>query len=81
VQRCWMSLTSDGNRVVSRTLQAGESPIFDAKEQFVMVLGNAGGVRLKINGKPAKPLGAPGAVVKLLIDMQTIPDLLQKLAG
>jgi len=81
VQQCWMSLTSDGNRVASRTLQAGESLIFDAKEHFVMVLGNAGGVRLKINGTPAKPLGAPGAVVKLLINMQTIPDLLQKLAG
>jgi cytoskeleton protein RodZ len=78
VQDCWMSLTSDGNRVFSRVLQPGESPVFDAKERFEMVLGNAGGVTLTINGKPAKPLGAPGSVLKLIIDAQSIPDLLAK---
>lgn len=79
VQPCWMSLTSDGNRVYFGILQPGETPFFEAKGRFELVLGNAGGVSLTINGKPAKPLGSPGAVVKLVVDAQTIPDLLAKL--
>ncbi len=78
VDPCWMSLTSDGTRVYSDTLQPGNTPSFDAKEQFEMVLGNAGGIKLKINGKPAKPLGAPGAVIKLLINAANILELLEK---
>ncbi len=81
VDPCWMSLTSDGTRVYSDTLQPGSTPFFDAKEQFEMVLGNAGGIKLKINGKPAKPLGAPGAVIKLLINAASIPELLEKTGG
>jgi hypothetical protein len=76
---CWMSLKSDGTSVYSDTLRPGNTPSFDAKEQFEMVLGNAGGVKLKINGKPAKPLGSPGAVIKMLINAANIPDLLEKI--
>jgi cytoskeleton protein RodZ len=79
VDPCWMSLTSDGTRVYSDTLHRGNTPFFDAKEQFEMVLGNAGGIKLKINGKAAKPLGVPGAVIKLLINAANIPELLEKM--
>ncbi|MBZ5495891.1 MAG: DUF4115 domain-containing protein [Acidobacteriia bacterium] len=78
VQECWMSLSSDGTRVLSRTLQPGETPFFDAKERIDLVVGNAGGVKLMINGKPAKPLGKPGAVVRLVITPQTIQEMLEK---
>ncbi len=76
---CWMSLKSDGTSVYSDTLQPGTSPSFDAKDHFEMVLGNAGAVKLKINGKQAKPLGSPGAVVKIVINAANIPDLLEKM--
>jgi cytoskeletal protein RodZ len=75
---CWMSLTSDGNHVFYDTLHPGQTPFFDAKDRFEMVLGNAGAIKLKINGKPAKPLGSPGAVIKLLINAANIPELLEK---
>ncbi len=79
VENCWMSLKGDGTNVYSDTLKPGDTPFFDAKEQFEMVLGNAGGIKLKINGRPAKPLGAPGAVVKVLINSANIPELLEKM--
>jgi len=80
-QDCWMSVTSDGARVPSKILKPGESESFDAKVNFDIVLGNAGGVNLKINGKPAKPLGKPGEVLKLRINAQNIQDLLEKSAS
>jgi len=80
-QACWMSLTGDGTRVYSGVLRPGETPQFDARNNFDMVLGNAGGIKLKINGKPAKLLGAPGAVIKILINADTIPDLIEKVLG
>jgi cytoskeleton protein RodZ len=77
-QECWMSLTSDGTRIYYGILKPGETPYFDAKTGFFMVLGNAGGVKFRINGKPAKQLGALGAVIRQLINAETIPELLEK---
>jgi cytoskeleton protein RodZ len=81
VQPCWISVISDGNRIPSKTIQPGDDPSYNAKEHFEIILGNAGGVNLKINGKPAKPLGKPGEVLRLLINAQNIPDLLEKMVG
>jgi cytoskeleton protein RodZ len=80
-QKCWASVSSDGKRVFSNTLQPGDEQSFDAAQHFSVVLGNAGGVELMSNGKPAKPLGKPGEVVKVLIDGQSIPNLIEKSTG
>lgn len=76
-----MSLDRDGNRILEKKLEPGDTRSFSATEKFYMVLGNAGGVRLKINGKPARPLGKSGAVVRVLINEQTIKDLVEKATG
>lgn len=81
LQECWMSLDRDGNRILEKKLEPGDTRSFSATEKFYMVLGNAGGVRLKINGKPARPLGKSGAVVRVLINEQTIKDLVEKATG
>jgi cytoskeleton protein RodZ len=78
IQPCWMSLSGDGTRIYYDTLQPGQTLSFDAKDRFEMVLGNAGAIKLKINGKPAKPLGALGAVIKVLINAANIAELLEK---
>jgi len=80
-QTCWISVAADANRSQSRTLQPGDIQSYEAKESFVVVLGNAGGVSLKIDGKPAKPLGKPGEVLKFQITPQNIPALLEKVIG
>jgi hypothetical protein len=72
-----VSVNSDGTRVLVRLLEPGAHQTFDADDRFYIVLGNAGGVRLRINGKPARPLGKPGEVVRVLITTQNISDFLE----
>ena len=76
-EKCWMSVNSDGNRSIVKILEPGERSIFDADERFFLVLGNAGGIRLSINGKPTKSLGKSGQVSRVLINAQTMKDLIQ----
>jgi cytoskeleton protein RodZ len=81
VELCWISVTGDGRRMLSKLLQPGEGQSFAANTAFDLILGNAGGVRLKINGKPVRSLGPSGSVIRLTINPQNIPDLLEKLTG
>ena len=80
-EQCWISVTGDGRRILSKLLQPGESHSFGADAGFELILGNAGGVKLKINGKPVRSLGPSGSVIKLTINAQNIPDLLEKFTG
>jgi cytoskeletal protein RodZ len=80
-QACWISVNTDAQGSKSMTLQPGDVQSYDARESFVVVLGNAGGVSLKIDGKQAKPLGKPGEVIKIQITPQNIPELLEKVVG
>lgn len=81
LEKCWISIDSDGGKVLRRVLEPGEEQSFNASESFYIILGNAGGVHLKINGKPAKPLGKQGEVVKMLINERTIQDLIDHSTG
>jgi cytoskeleton protein RodZ len=76
VQKCWVSVSRDGDRVLVKLLEPGEDLSFDAAEKFYVILGNAGGVRLKINGKRAKPPGNSGEVVKMMINTENVSALL-----
>jgi cytoskeleton protein RodZ len=80
-EKCWISVNSDGTRVLRRELEAGEVQSLNAAEEFYLILGNAGGVHLRINDKPAKPLGKRGEVVKLRINMKNLPELIDQTAG
>jgi cytoskeleton protein RodZ len=77
-QRCWVSVTSDGNRVLVKLLEPGDEQTFDAAESLYLILGNAGGVRATINGKAAKAFGKDGEVVKVSINTQNVNDLLEQ---
>jgi cytoskeleton protein RodZ len=80
-EQCWVSIDRDGSPAFRKIMEPGELQVLVAAEKFQIVLGNAGGVRLKINGKPAKPLGKPGAVVKVLIDGNNLQDFLDQATG
>jgi len=80
LETCWVSVSSDGARV-QKLLEPGEDQFFDAVERFYIILGNAGGVQLKINGKAAKPLGKSGEVVHMLINQQNMSELLARTTG
>jgi cytoskeleton protein RodZ len=58
----WVSARSDGKFIYSGTLQPKETKGLEANEQVRLVLGNAGGVAVTLNGKPVPPLGPRGQV-------------------
>lgn len=76
IDKCWVSVDRDGNRVLVKELKPGDNPSFAAEQRFFIILGNAGGVRLTLNGKPAKSLGDSGEVVRLLINEQNLQDFM-----
>jgi cytoskeletal protein RodZ len=81
LDQCWISIDNDRGPVVRRLLEPGEAQAFSAAEEFFIVVGNAGGVQLKINGKRAKPLGETGEVVRIRINEETLPEFIDKTAG
>lgn len=60
----WISAAADGRVVVRETLPAGRSLTLHAKRNLDLTLGNAGGVRMHVNGK-RMTTGASGQVVHI----------------
>ena len=59
----WLRVTIDGNVSIEGTFPRGTSKTFHGKTAVVLA-GNAAGVEVTVNGKPAGKLGAKGAVVE-----------------
>jgi len=79
--KCWVSIDRDGSPALRKVIEPGEVQSFSAAERFLIIVGNAGGVSLKVNGKPLKPLGQSGEVRRISIDQQSLPELLDPTAG
>ena len=60
----WVEISADGSKVFGGLVSAGESRRFAARHEFRVTLGNAGGVRVSIDGQPSARLGRPGEVVR-----------------
>ena len=71
---CWVSVNTDGERAFSGLMNAGDRRSVTAKEQIVLNVGDAGAFVYTLNGRPGKPLGAPGEVVSRRITLANIQD-------
>ena len=79
---CWVEVRADGATMINRVLAQGESQTFEARGELVLSVGNAGGVSIKVNDRPALPLGRSGEVRKnIVITRQNLPDLVGGQAG
>ncbi|MBI4902304.1 MAG: DUF4115 domain-containing protein [Acidobacteria bacterium] len=58
----WIRITVDGKVQVQRALQAGESSVAFAEESARILLGNAGGAEIRLNGSSIGPVGPRGQV-------------------
>jgi cytoskeletal protein RodZ len=67
--RCWVSAIVDGQQRPSRTYTAGRTLRFQARHSLSLVLGNAGGAELSVNGKRV-PTGAAGQPVHMAFVMR-----------
>lgn len=74
---CWVQVTADGRSMVSRNLTAGETQLVEADREIAVQFGNAGAITWSINGKPAKPLGEPGAVRRATITRENVSQFWQ----
>lgn len=60
----WVVVQVDAGSPQEALLRPGEKGQWKAQDQFIVTLGNAGGVRAELNGKPQKPFGPSGKVVR-----------------
>lgn len=58
----WVAATADGTRVLYRTLQPGARETVRARRAITIRVGDAGAVRLSIDGGAATPMGRRGEV-------------------
>jgi hypothetical protein len=63
----WLSIKSDGIPTYSGMIESLQSRAFDAATKMVVLVGNAGGVRIAVNGKPVSITGAHGEVQSLVV--------------
>jgi cytoskeletal protein RodZ len=63
----WLSIKSDGIHTYSGTLEGQQSKEFNASIRMAIVVGNAGGLIISMNGKPVELLGAHGQVELLVL--------------
>jgi hypothetical protein len=78
-QDCWVEVRADGETVINRILAEGESQTLEARGEIVLSVGNAGGLSIRVNDRPALPLGRSGEVRKnIVITRQNLPSLVQQ---
>ncbi|HEX4439345.1 MAG TPA: RodZ domain-containing protein [Thermoanaerobaculia bacterium] len=63
-QDSWTEVTADGQRIFSGLIKAGSRRQFDAREGFKLTFGNAGAVRVTLDGRALDRLGSAGQVVR-----------------
>jgi cytoskeleton protein RodZ len=63
----WVSVSSGGNTILSRTLQPNDTRTITVPHGARMVLGNAGGADIRWNGQPVPQLGPAGQVRSVVL--------------
>ncbi|MEW6409375.1 MAG: RodZ domain-containing protein, partial [Nitrospirota bacterium] len=67
IEDTWIAATIDGVEKKDVLLRSGDRVIWNAKKDFVLIIGNAGGVKITFNGKEIGTLGKSGEVRKLVL--------------
>lgn len=63
----WVVVQIDNGSPQESLLRPGEKGHWTGQDQFVLTLGNAGGVKAELNGKPQKPFGPSGKVARDIV--------------
>jgi len=80
-EQCWISIERDGIPSTGREMEPGEIQEFNAEKRMLVTIGNAGGIQMKINDKPTKPLGSPGEVIKMNINLENLQQFIDQPTG
>ena len=71
---CWVSATVDGERRVDRLLQPGEQLEMDVHRELLLTAGDASALAITLNGAEARPLGKPGQVVTVRLNLMNFKN-------
>ena len=63
----WVVVQIDGGSPQEALLRPGEKARWKGQDQFTLTLGNAGGIKAELNGKPQKPFGPSGKVARDIV--------------
>jgi len=63
--KVWLEVTTDGSNTKEMLLQPGDRVTYEADEFFSLKVGNAGGVKIKYDGREFENLGNKGQVKRL----------------
>ena len=74
--RCQLRLIADGNEILSRTMEPGESLPIELGAELLLLGDNAAAVQFSINGQAGRQLGAPGDVLSTRIGRDDYQDFL-----
>ncbi len=72
VEETWVNLQVDDQSAKEMTFRPGEWISVQASNQIRIMIGNAGGLDLALNGKPLEKLGKSGEVLTLLFTSQGV---------
>jgi hypothetical protein len=70
-EKTWLSVTSEGKRLFSGFLEPSQTKTLTGVDAAQMTVGNAGGIEVRLNGKPIGPIGKSGQVRRVVF---TGPD-------
>ena len=70
----WIRVVIDDNVTKDSIYHPGETEVWTAKTGFRMRIGNAGAVRLTLNGRTMEDIGAPGQVAEIYLNRSGIVE-------
>jgi cytoskeleton protein RodZ len=73
IERTWLRIQADDEPEFEALLQPKEMATWTARRQFKILLGNAGGVEISLDGNLQGPLGESGQVISLLLPNEITP--------
>lgn len=76
-QDCWVRISADGATLENRLLEKGEELQLRARQGFQCVFGNAGALRLSVNGEQQPSIGRLGQVRQVAIERSPTGVLLR----
>lgn len=74
VAKTYVEVELDGKKAFVGILEEGDSRVWSAEREFWMRVGNAAGLRLRVNGVEVGPLGKEGEVLNVRYTLDNLPQ-------
>jgi len=71
--KSYVEVTLDGEKAFTGIIERGDKRFWSAKREFLMRVGNAGGLKLTVNGVEVGPLGKDGEVLDVRYTLDNLP--------